>query len=171
MKRILYIFGALVLFLFIFFLVGIVKRTVRFEQELFFDKSPKMVYYAMMNPMRMDEWIQGFQKAEALDGFLNGPGSRYLMTIKLGGREFQVLEEITTFKWKEELGVQLNFKHMTVIMEIHFSEIDQGTRVHIKNSITGTTLFWKAMVPYLKPGLRSHMNTNFENLKDMLDRD
>ena len=65
MKRILYIFGALVLFLVIFFLVGIVKKTVRFEQELFFDKPPKMVYYAMMNPMRMDEWIQGFQKAEA----------------------------------------------------------------------------------------------------------
>jgi hypothetical protein len=171
MKKILYITGAISLFLIIFFMVGIVKRTVKFEQELSFDKPPKMVYYAMMNPMRMDEWIQGFQKAEALDGFLNGPGSRYLMTIKLGGKEFQVLEEITTFKWKEELGVHLNFKHMTVLMDIHFNKIDGGTQVHIKSTITGNSLFWKAVVPYLKPGLKRHMDTNFENLRMMLDQD
>jgi len=171
MRKILYIVGAIALFLVIFFMVGIVKRTVRFEQELQFDKPPKMVYYAMMNPMRMDEWIQGFQKAEALDGFLNGPGSRYLMTIKLGGKEFQVLEEITTFKWKEQLGVHLNFKHMTVIMDINFEKTEEGTQVHINNTITGTSLFWKAMVPYLKPGLKSHMAANFENLKYMLDND
>ncbi len=169
MKKPVFITAAILLFIVIFLLVGLVLGNARFTQELEIGRPPKVVYYAMMNPMKMDAWIQGFQKAEALDGFLNGPGSRYLMTLIIGGHEIKVLEEVTSFVWKEELGLKLNFKHFTANLDIRLEETEKGTRVYIKNIISGNNLFWKIMVPYLKPGFKRHMNKNWYNLKDMLE--
>jgi hypothetical protein len=169
MKRVKYIAGVAILLIFVFFLTGVLNKSVEFEQNIIIKRPSKTVYFALINPVRMGEWIQGFEKVEALDGFICGPGSRYLLTFKFGNRKVKVFEEVTVFIWKEELGLKLNFKHITVNTNIRVENSNPGTHLFIKNEIKSTGIFWRSLIPFLKPGIKKHFDQNFINLKEMLE--
>lgn len=169
MKRVIYIAGVGILLILVFFLTGLLNKSIEFEQNIIVKRPSKIVYFALINPVRMGEWIQGFEKVETLDGFLHGPGSRYLITFRVGNRKVKVLEEITVFMWKEELGLKLNFKHITVNTNILVKNSNSGTHLFIKNEIKSTGIFCRSLIPFFKPGIKKHFDQNFINLKEMLE--
>ena len=123
----------------------------------------------MMNPMKMEAWVQGFEKLESLDGFLNGPGSRYLLTFRIGKRKVVVMEEVTSFNWKEDLGLKFDFGHMIMETMIVFHEEGEGTRLLVETKVTGNGILSNTMITFTKPIIRKHFVTNFTNLKLMLE--
>ena len=169
MKRVKYIAGLAILLIFVFFLTGALNKSIEFEQNIIIKRSSKKVYFALINPVRMGEWIQGFEKVEALDGFLFGPGSRYIITFRVGNRKVEVFEEVTEFLWKEELGLKLCFKHITVNTNIQVENTDSGTCLLVKNEVTSAGIIWRSLIPFLKPGIKKHFDQNFINLKEMLE--
>lgn len=170
MRKIGYIGGLTGLLILLFLMVGMFKKSVLLEQDITISRSAKKVYYSMLNPMMMKEWLEGFQKIEALDGFLHGPGSRYMVTLEFGGRELKILQEVTLFEWKRELGLKMIFPHILVNTNILFEESDKGTQMNIKHDIQGDNLFWRSVIPIMKPFLQKNFDQNFINLKEVLER-
>ena len=169
MRKTKYIIGILIALLIAFALTGVVNRSVEFSDELYINRPVKIVYFAMMNPMKMDAWVQGFEKLESLDGFLNGPGSRYLLTLRIGNRKVVVMEEVTSFNWKEDLGLKFDFGHMIMETMIVFQEEGEGTRLLVETKVTGNGILSSSMITFTKPIIRKHFVTNFTNLKLMLE--
>ncbi len=169
MRKLGYIGGLAGLIILVFLMVGIFSKSILLEQDITINRPAKKVYYAMLNPMKMKEWLVGFEKVEALDGFLHGPGSRYLVTFNYGGHELKVLQEVTVFEWKRELGLKMTFPHITVKTSILFDPTDKGTSLNIKHKISGNNLFWKSLTPFLKPWLKDNFDQNFINLKEFLE--
>lgn len=169
MRKTKYIIGILIALLLTFALTGVVNRSIEFSDELYINRPVKIVYFAMMNPMKMDAWVQGFEKLESLDGFLNGPGSRYLLTLRIGNRKVVVMEEVTSFNWKEDLGLKFDFGHMIMETMIVFQEEGEGTRLLVETKVTGNGILSSSMITFTKPIIRKHFVTNFTNLKLMLE--
>lgn len=169
MRKTKYILGILISLFIAFILTGVVNRSVEFSDELYINKPVKIVYFAMMNPMKMEAWVQGFERLESLDGFLNGPGSRYLLTLKVGKRKVVVMEEVICFNWKEDLGLKFDFGHMILETMIEFREEGDGTRLIVKTKVTGNGILSKSMITFTKPIIRKHFIKNFTNLKQMLE--
>lgn len=169
MKKKSYIAGIIIALLLAFLLTGVINKSIEFEQELYINKPVKIVYFSMMNPMKMGDWVQGFEKLESLDGFLNGPGSRYLLTLRIGKRKVVVLEEITSFNWKEDLGLKFDFGHMWIETMIVFREEGAGTRLLVTTKVSGNGILSRSMISFTKPIIKKQFLTNFNNLKEMLE--
>ncbi len=169
MKKTKYIAGIIIILISSFLLTGLFNRHVEFEYRLQIDKPVKLVYFSMMNPMKMDEWVYGFEKLEALDGFLNGPGSRYLLTLKMGKREMVILEEVTSFNWKKDLGLSFDFGHMIMDMDIEFTEENEVCSLDVHTKVTGTGLLSRSLLSFTRPLIKKHIVMNFEGLKRMLE--
>ena len=170
MRKLGYIGGLAGVLVFVFLMVGVFKKSILLEQDITINRSVKKVYYSMLNPMKMKEWLVGFERIEALDGFLHGPGSRFLVTLSFGGREFKVLQEVTVFEWKRELGLKMTFPHISVKTNIVFEQTADGTKLDIKHDINGDNLFWKSFIPFVKPWLQDHFDQSFINLKEVLEQ-
>ena len=170
MRKLGYIGGFTGLLVLVFLMVGVFKKSILLEQDITINRPVKKVYYSMLNPMMMKEWLEGFQKIEALDGFLHGPGSRYMLTLEMGGREIKVLQEVTLFEWKKELGLKMNFPHILVKTNVLFEESGKGTQMNIKHDIQGDNLFWKSVIPIVRPILKNSFDKNFINLKEVLEK-
>jgi len=169
MRKTKYFIKILIALFIAFLLTGVVNKSVEFSDEFYINKPVKIVYFAMMNPMKMDSWVQGFERLESLDGFLNGPGSRYLLTLKIGKRKVVAMEEVTSFNWKEDLGLKFDFGHMILETMIEFREEGDGTRLLVKTKVTGNGILSKSIITFTKPFIRKHFNTNFTNLKQTLE--
>lgn len=153
----------------VLFFTGLFNRSIEFREDVYIEKPVKVVYFSMMNPMKMDEWVVGFKKMESLDGFLNGPGSRYLLTLEIGGKELTILEEVTSFNWKRDLGLKFDLGHMIMDMMIYYHEEGDGCRLEIEARVKGTGLIANSIISFGKPVIKRQLMRNFDELKSMLE--
>ncbi len=168
MRKVLKIVIVLIIFIpVVFFLPGIFIKSVAIEQELNIERPPKNVFFTLINPGKMKMWIPGFKKVETLDGFIHGVGSRFLLTLEYQDKEFKIVQEITVFDWKEELGIKYIMPHMVVETNIKLTGLERKTYLKIHHNLTGTNVFWRSLLVWTKPFSVKYFNKVFLNFKDV----
>lgn len=169
MKVVKYIIAGLSLLLILVILPGIVKPALNWEQNLQINRPVKSVYFAMINPMKMGEWIDGFEKVEALGSFSSGAGSKYLLTLRVGDEIIKIREEITSFKWKEELGLLFHLPQMEVDVTAKFSYENRQTYLNIQTNVRGNNPFQRSVLVFFQKRIQQRLDQNFLNLKSLLE--
>lgn len=150
-------------------LPGLIRPTISWEQELSVDRPVKTVYFAFINPLKMNEWIKGFKKVEALGGFSMGAGSKYIVTFERNNKIRKVIEEVTVFKWREELGLAFYFKPATIETHLYFKTVQHSTTVTIHTTIAGKGPFYKTALLFVQKSIINEMRENVLNLENMLE--
>ena len=169
MKVVKYSIAGLSLLLILVLLPGIVKPGLNWEQNLQIRRPVKSVYFAMINPMKMGEWIDGFEKIEALGSFSSGAGSKYLLTLRVDDKIIKIGEEVTSFKWKEELGLLFHFPQMEVDVLVKFSYNNGKTYLDIHTNIRGSNPFQRTGLVLFQKRIQQKLDQNFLNLKVLLE--
>ena len=170
MRKVLKIVVVLIILIpLVFFIPGIFIKSVTIEQELEIERPPKNVFFTLINPGKMKKWIPGFKKVETLDGFIHGEGSRFLLTLEHQDKEFKIVQEITVFDWKEELGIKYITPHLVVETNIKLTGQERKTSLKIQHVLTGSNIFWRSFIVWFRPFVREYFNQVFFNFKDVLE--
>ena len=153
----------------VFFLPGIFIKSVTIEQDLDIERPPKNVFFTLINPGKMEKWIPGFKKVETLDGFIHGVGSRFLLTLAIQGKEYKIVQEITVFNWKEELGIKYIMPRVVIETNIQLTALNRKTNLKIRHNLIGNNIFWRSLLVWAKPFSRKYFDKVFLDFKNVLE--
>jgi len=153
----------------VFFLPGIFIKSVTIEQDIDIERPPKNVFFTLINPGKMEKWIPGFKKVETLDGFIHGVGSRFLLTLDIQDKEYKIIQEITVFEWKEELGIKYIMPRVVIETNIQLTALNRKTNLKIRHNLIGTNIFWRSLLVWSKPFSRKYFDKVFFDFKDLLE--
>ncbi|RLD35419.1 MAG: hypothetical protein DRI73_02620 [Bacteroidetes bacterium] len=170
MRKVLKIVVVLVILIpLVFFLPGIFIKSVTIEQDIDIERPPKNVFFTLINPGKMEKWIPGFKKVETLDGFIHGVGSRFLLTLDIQDKEYKIIQEITVFEWKEELGIKYIMPRVVIETNIQLTALNRKTNLKIRHNLIGTNIFWRSLLVWSKPFSRKYFDKVFFDFKDLLE--
>ena len=153
----------------VFLLIGAFSKTTEFKQEYSINQSTELVFGAFMDPRRMQDWVEGLEKIEPLNGFMNGIGSQYMISFNYKNRKFTILQKVVGFQWKKHLDLMFYPPHMNIRMDLLFEEKSNSTHIFLNTSINGDNLFWRSILFLKKPAIKKIINKNIENLEQMLN--
>lgn len=170
MRKVLKIVVVLIILIpLVFFLPGIFIKSVTIEQDIDIKRPPKNVFFTLINPGKMGKWIPGFKKVETLDGFIHGVGSRFLLTLDIQDKEYKIIQEITVFEWKEELGTKYIMPRVVIETNIQLTALNRKTNLKIRHNLIGTNIFWRSLLVWSKPFSRKYFDKVFFDFKDLLE--
>ena len=170
MRKVLKIVVVLIILIpLVFFLPGIFIKSVTIEQDIDIERPPKNVFFTLINPGKMEKWIPGFKKVETLDGFIHGVGSRFLLTLDIQDKEYKIIQEITVFEWKEELGIKYIMPRVVIETNIQLTALNRKTNLKIRHNLIGTNIFWRSLLVWSKPFSRKYFDKVFFDFKDLLE--
>jgi hypothetical protein len=69
---------------------------MKFKLELILNKPRAEVWKAFTNPSNMSKWQSSLTKTELLSGMQGQPGAVSKLTFEENGREFSLIEKVTT---------------------------------------------------------------------------
>ncbi len=169
MKVLKYILPSLGIITLLFLSMGLFSKTSELKQEYQFKQSREVVFLSLIDPRKMHSWIDGLEKIEPVDGYMNGIGAKYLVTINYGDSKYTILQELVSFQFNEKLGFKLFPPHMSVLMNVVFENKDNSTQMYLNTSITGENLFWRSVLILKKPAIRKIILKDLENLQQLLN--
>ncbi len=170
MRKVLKIVVVLIILIpLVFFLPGIFIKSITIEQDIDIERPPKNVFFTLINPGKMEKWIPGFKKVETLDGFIHGVGSRFLLTLDIQDKEYKIIQEITVFEWKEELGIKYIMPRVVIETNIQLTALNRKTNLKIRHNLIGTNIFWRSLLVWSKPFSRKYFDKVFFDFKDLLE--
>lgn len=171
MKVVKYILASLGILILTILLFGSFSKNSSLKHEYRFNQSPKVVFLTVIDPRKMRSWIDGLEKIEPVNGFMNGIGAKYLVTVNYDNNKYTVLEELVTFEIYKELGLILFPPHMTIRLDIAFMEENKTTKISLNTVITGDNAFWRSMVFLKKPAINKIILNDLKNLEQILNNE
>ena len=171
MKVLKYILASLGIVILAFVLFGSFLENSELKHEYRYSQSPKVVFLTVIDPRKMHSWIDGLEKIEPVNGFLNGIGAKYLVTVNYDNNKYTLLEELVTFEFYKELGMILFPPHMEVRIDMSFTEENKSTKINLNTVITGDNAFWKSMVFLKKPAINNIILNDLKNLEQILNNE
>ena len=169
MKLLKYTSGLIGLVILIFLLIGVFSKTTEFKQEFSINQPTELVFGAIMDPRRMQDWVEGLEKIEPVNGFMNGIGTQYMISFNYKNSKFTILQKVLGFQWKKQLDLMFYPPHMNIRMDLRFDEYNNSTNMILNTTITGDNLFWRSVLFLKKPAIKKIINRNIENLEQMLN--
>lgn len=121
MKFLRYALLAVVAIVLLFFAVGLLKPSIQYGHEITVEKPVKEVWAIVQDESKFDQWLEGYQSMELIEGKQNEPGSKYKVIVDPGeGQpEFEMIQTLKEIK--EFDSVQLHYDSDFMDMDQHYT--------------------------------------------------
>jgi hypothetical protein len=169
MKRLLYFLLPVILILAVFFLVGLVKPVVTYENSVTIERPVDKTFMVFTDATKMGQWLSGFKKMELVKGMPTLPGSLVKMTFEMNGREVVVTEEVLDFKWNSLFSFRLHHENMTIDCEYTFRAVDSNSEINSKLTVEGKNIIWRSLNVFLKGKMSRQTQGDLEKLKVVIE--
>jgi len=172
MKRILKLFGGLLLLLvIIFFATGLVVKETTYEVSTTIDKPVEEVFTLFNDQKRLNEWITSIKSFEPIEEKEGKVGSSYKMVVTdPNGNDFEMVERVTAFEENKRVGLEFDAESMLKIDDIYFTSDGNSTTITNKATCKGTTYMAKCMFPYFKSMFRKTDQQSLDNFKAFIEK-
>ncbi|UCG28186.1 MAG: SRPBCC family protein [Bacteroidales bacterium] len=169
MKILKYILFPIAILVILFFSLGLLFPKVEYESKVIVDRPVDKSFMVFLDVRKMSQWLTGFKSIELISGMPNMPGSRFLLTMEVNGREVTATEEVTGFRWNEMFAFTLENDIMTVSSEIRFVRQEMKTEITGKNTVHGKNLFWKSLNVLLRNSMSRQSQEDYTKLKKVIE--
>jgi len=152
-----------------FFAIGLFIPSFEYEHRLEVNAPVTHCWTVFTNLSNMEKWVVDLKSMEKLSGDDTELGSRYKLVLEQDGREIEVLEEITAIKENELIAFAFEADQMFSTIEVHFSQIENGTEIVATKMVDGNNLFWNSLLWLSKPKMMKYGNKIYGNLKQLIE--
>jgi uncharacterized protein YndB with AHSA1/START domain len=123
------------------------------------------------NPDNMPLWLEGFKRFEPLSGKQGQVGAKSKHVYEVGGRTFEMIEEITKRDPPREFSGILSNKMMTSTMVNSFEDLGNGkTALRSTVETRFTSPLYRLLGPMMKGGFQKRQDADLARLKKALER-
>lgn len=156
-----------------FFLIGLVKPTVSYGHEITVNKPLNEAWAVQQDESKFNQWLEGFQSINLIEGKKGEVGSKYKIIVKPEGQpDFEMIETLQSIKEMDHITLQMDSDMMIFDQTTSFKE--NGGKVVIKtdSKVTGKGLTMKSMFALMEMfgGMfQKQEEKNIEALKTVIE--
>ncbi len=162
--------GVFLLLLLIFIIPGLVSSGIKMKTVTHIRQPLTRVFLTFGDPVRLPEWMEGFEKIEHIYGLPFAEGSKYRITVKKGGNKIIAVEEIIKVDWKKRMVLDMKTPEGSVRADIYFFQMDDYAEIMGNFTVTGGDLFTRILLPWMKPVIRKKLNNGMDRFRQMMEK-
>ena len=173
MKILKYILYAILILIVLFFGMGLLNKSVSYGHEIRVDKSIEEAWAVTQDADKYDQWLEGFQSMELIEGEYMQEGSKYKVIVNPGeGQpEFEMTETVVDVEEFDHVTMHFDSEFMDFEQTISFAEVDGQTSVKTDSKVFGKGLMTRSMfavMEMLGGAFTTQEVKNIENLKKVI---
>ena len=171
LKYILYIILALVI---LFFAMGFMMPSVSYGHEISVDKPLKETWAVTQDDSKYNQWLEGFQSMELLEGEKFKEGSKYKVVVNPGDGqpEFEMIETLIAFNEFENVKMHFDSEFMDFDQIMTFSEADGKTSVKTDSKVIAKNFMMRSLFAIMETfggTFTAQEKKNIEALKKVIN--
>ncbi|NRB51678.1 MAG: SRPBCC family protein [Saprospiraceae bacterium] len=174
MKILRYALLAVVAIVLLFFAVGLFNPSIQYGHEITVEKPVEEVWAIVQDESKYDQWLEGYQGMELIEGRQNEVGSKYKVVVDPGEGQAE-FEMIQTLKALEEFNqVHLHYDSDFMDMDQHytFSESNGQTTFSTQADVRPKGMMMRSMfalMEMLSGSFTAQETKNIEALKKVIE--
>jgi len=153
-----------------FISLGFFHSNFQYENKIEVNASVEKSYATFINDSLASDWLIGYVGNEVLSGAPLTPGSRFLMKFEQDGQTIEMIEELKEIKENEKFIFDMETDFFTGTVEIYFEGNDEKTTITAYSTMTGSNILYQSMFYLLKSGLQKQSQTNYDLLKEVIEK-
>jgi len=175
MKFLKYLLLIILTLVLIFFLIGLLKPSVKYGSEVVADKPVAEAWAVGMDETKYGQWLEGFKSMELLEGEKGAIGSKYKVVVNPGEGQpdFEMIETIEDFKENEYVKLDFDSEMMDFKQKMSFSEKDGKTTIKTESVVEGKGIMMRSMfalMEMLGGSFTAQETKNMEGLRDLINK-
>ena len=158
----------------LFFAVGLFNPSIQYGHETTVEKPVEEVWAIVQDESKYDQWLEGYQGMELIEGRQNEVGSKYKVVVDPGEGQAE-FEMIQTLKALEEFNqVHLHYDSDFMDMDQHytFSESNGQTTFSTQADVRPKGMMMRSMfalMEMLSGSFTAQETKNIEALKKVIE--
>ncbi len=164
------IIGVFVLLLLVFILPGLVTRNVKIKTVTHIRQPLARVFVTFGDPVRLREWIEGFEKIEHIYGLPFSEGSKYRLTFRIGDKKMSAVEEIIKVDWKKHLMIDVEMSRGHVTADMYFFQMDKYSEIAGTFTLSGNDPVTRILLPWMKPFIKKKLENGMNRFREMMEK-
>ena len=174
MKFLKYTFFVILTLIVLFFLIGLLCPTINYGTEITVNKPLNESWAVSQDTSKYDQWLEGFQSIELIEGEEFAIGSKYKVVVNPGNGEdnFEMIETILDVKENEFIEMDFDSEMMEFYQKISMTEIEDGTKIKTESSVSPKGVVMKSMfclMEMLGGSFTKQESKNYQALKKVIE--
>lgn len=165
----------LIILVFLFFIMGLIRPSVHYGHTIIVDKPVSEAWAVHQDISKYDQWLDGFQSIQLIEGEKNTVGSKYRVTVipRDGEAEFIMNETIESFVPNDHISLNFDSEMMQFDQTTRFVDKGRQTVISTESKVTGKTFITRCLFSSMETiaGMfQSKEVENIENLKNVINQ-
>lgn len=169
MKYIKYIVGIMVLLVLIYILIGVIKPTLDYENEIIVDKPVAEAWAVTQDEEKMSEWLTGYQKIEHISGTPGTVGAVSDMHFVENGKNTVIRETITEIVPEKSISMTFENDFMDMDYTMTIAPENGNSKINSYTTVEGNGIFAKPMTTIFAGSFKNQEQTNLSKLKSTIE--
>lgn len=174
MKILKYILLGLLVLVILFFAMGLMKPSVSYGHEIIVDKPIKEAWAVGQDETKYDQWLEGFQSMELLEGEKFKEGSKYKVIVNPGDGqpEFEMIETIISIEEFDHVKMHFDSEFMDFEQIMTYTEADGKTTIKTDSKVIAKGLVMRSMFAIMETfagSFTAQEKKNIEALKIVIE--
>lgn len=174
MKILRYTLFAVVAIVLLFFALGLFKSSIQYGHEITVDKPVKEVWAIVQDESKYDQWLEGYQSMELIEGNQNEPGSKYKVVVDPGeGQpEFEMIQTLMTIEEFDKVHLHYDSDFMDMDQHYTFSESNGQTTFSTQADVRPKGMMMRSMFALMEMfsgSFTAQETKNIEALKKVIE--
>ena len=171
LKYPLYVIGALIA---IFFIVGLLKPSVKYGHEITVNKAVKEAWAVHQDESKYGQWLTGFKSIDLIEGEKGKVGSKYRVVVNPGDGQddFEMIETVVAVEEFDHVELTFDSEMMRFDQTTTFSENEGKTTIKTDSRVSGKDLMMRSMFALMEMfggSFQAQEEKNVEALKRVIE--
>lgn len=169
MKILKYVIVALAVLIAGFFLLGVITPRVSYDAEIVVDKPLAEAWAVSQDEDKMADWLEGFEKIEAVSGTPGKVGAVSDIHFNTGGEAVIIRETIKEVKPNESVSMYFETEFMDMEYRLSMTPMGEQTKITTSTTAEGNGAFAKSVMSLISSSLKGQEDGNLANLKQVIE--
>ena len=162
--------GLVVLGIIVFVAIGMISPTTTYTNSITVNRSPGFAWRVFQDTAYMDQWLQGMQSIETVEGEPMTEGSVYKLTFLMEGELMEMTEVVTKVDSARTFAFDLDSDIVTSSNRITFTPVDSTTTdISSVSTAKGKGIFWKSLISVSGSMMEQEGQKSYDALKELIE--
>ncbi len=172
MKILIYVVGFILTCFVGFYIIGVVKPTVKYETSIIINRPAQQTWDVFSNEKLLNQWMQGYDHIEKIKLEPFQTGAEYKLVLKENNQQFDINQKVISAIPASVYEYILDNPVLQNHIKISFKEPQQfTTEVVISNEVEAKNWFLKSLFVFFKSQFKSQDDLNLQALKKLVELD
>lgn len=170
MRKTLYVIGFIVFCLLGFLLIGVFKPMISYDLTIKINRPLAKCWTIYQTDSLKYRWMPGYKRTILTKGDSLTNGAQQQLIFQSDESEVAMVQTIDSIQNESFMAYSVANHAMNIHTKITFLATEQhASTIQVHNEIRANNIFLKSLMVFMKSKFESSENSNYQNLKDLIE--